>query len=201
MDARTLIFDFGGVLVEWDPRLVYRRLLDNDDAIARFFEEVGFFAWNLEQDRGRPWPEAVSQLCARFPHHRDLIRAYDERWEESIVGPIEGTVRILERLRAKNFPLVGLTNWSPAKFAQTRGRYEFFTLFDDIIVSGEIGLVKPDPAIFEWTLRRIGRTAPECIFIDDSHHNVNAAAAMGFDAIQFRSPTQLEEELRARGIL
>lgn len=198
---RTLIFDFGGVLVQWDPRLVYRRFIDDDEAIARFFDEVGFFAWNLEQDRGRPWSEAVSQLSARFPHHRDLIRAYDERWEESIVGPIEGTVRILERLHARNVPLVGLTNWSPEKFALTRGRYEFFTLFDDIIVSGEIGMVKPDPAIFEWTLRRIGRDASECSFIDDSRHNVDAAAAMGLDAIHFRSPAQLEEELQRRGIL
>jgi 2-haloacid dehalogenase len=200
MGITTVIFDFGGVVVQWDPRRIYRRFLDTEDEITRFFDEVGFAAWNLEQDRGRPWADAVSELSARFPHHQALIRAYDEHWEDSIAGPIEGTVQILQRLHASGYTLVGLTNWSADKFALTRSRYDLFSLFDEIIVSGEVGLVKPDTEIFDLMLRRIGRPAEECLFIDDSATNVEAAAAMGFATIRFGTPGQLEEELRIKGI-
>jgi 2-haloacid dehalogenase len=201
MTVRTIIFDFGNVVIGWDPRRVYRPLLGHDEAaIDQFFDEVAFSAWNLEQDRGRKWVEAVSELSARFPHRHDLIRAYDEQWEKSITGPIEGTVRILYRLHGAGYKLVGLTNWSAEKFHPTRLKHEFFEVFDDIVVSGDVGLVKPDPAIFELTLQRVGRRAEECLFIDDSATNVDAAAAIGFHTIRFESPEQLERELRAHGI-
>lgn len=196
----TIIFDFGGVVVQWDPRRVYRPLLEKEEDITRFFDEVGFAAWNLEQDRGRPWADAVSELSSRFPHHGQLIRAYDERWEDSIIGTIEGTVRIIEGLHASGYMLVGLTNWSADKFALTRRRYDVFSLFDEIVVSGEVGLVKPDSRIFEWMLHKIGRRREECLFIDDSAANVEAAASMGFATIRFESPAQLREELDKRGI-
>lgn len=191
----AIIFDFGGVVIGWDPRRIYRRFLASDEEITQFFEEVGFFAWNLEQDRGGPWPEAVETLCRRFPHRRELIQAFDALWEESITGPIEGTVRILHRLNEEGYRLIGLTNWSADKFRLTRPRYELFDLFEEIIVSGEVGCIKPEREIFELTLRRIGLKAEECVFIDDSPKNVEAAAAMGFRAILFSSPEQLEREL------
>lgn len=200
MRITTVIFDFGGVVVQWDPRRVYRPLLEKEEDITRFFDEVGFAAWNLEQDRGRPWADAVSELSSRFPHHEQLIRAYDERWEDSITGTIEGTVRIIERLHASGYMLVGLTNWSADKFALTRRRYDVFSLFDEIVVSGEVGLVKPDTRIFERMLRKIGRRPEECLFIDDSAANIEAAASMGFATIRFESPAQLREELDKRGI-
>lgn len=199
---RAIIFDFGGVVIRWDPRRIFRRSLGTDEAISAFFREVGFHEWNLEQDRGRRgWTEAVAELSARFPHRADLIRAYHERWEESIAGPIDGTVHILERLHAAGQRLVGLTNWSLEKFLLTRERFELFRLFDEIVVSGEVGWVKPEREIFDLTLERTGLRAEECIFIDDHPPNVAAAAALGFHAIRFTSPEQLEEELRREGVL
>lgn len=198
----AIIFDFGGVIIHWDPRRVYRRLLQTDEAIDAFFREVGFHEWNREQDRGlRPWSDAVAELSARFPHREPLIRAYHEEWEKSISGPIEGTVRIVERLRAAGYRLVGLTNWSLEKFLLTRDRYALFQLFDEIVVSGEVGTIKPEREIFDLTLRRIGCHAEECIFIDDHPPNVDAASALGFRAIRFTSPEQLEEELRGAGVM
>ena len=199
---RTIIFDFGGVVVHWDPRRVYRRFLQTDEAIDSFFREVGFYKWNAEQDRGaRTWNDAVATLSARFPQHRELISAYHEFWEDSIAGPIQETVRILERLRASGYRLVGLTNWSAEKFHLTRSRYDLFNLFDEIIVSGDVQVMKPERAIFELTLQKLEIRAEECLFVDDSKANVDAAAALGFQTIHFQSAQQLEEDLRDRGIL
>jgi 2-haloacid dehalogenase len=202
MAISTLIFDLGNVVIGWDPRRVYRRFLDTDEEIDRFLVEIGFSAWNLEQDRGgRSWADAVAELSGRFPHHRELIHAYHERWADSITGPIEGTVRILQRLRDAGYHLVALTNWSAEKFLETRGRYDVFALFDDIVVSGEVGLVKPDREIFELAIRRIGRGVEECLFIDDSETNVAAASTLGFRTIRFVSPEQLEKALEKEGIM
>jgi 2-haloacid dehalogenase len=202
LTPRAIIFDFGGVVVHWDPRRVYRRFLQTDEAIDEFFREVGFHRWNADQDRGgRTWDEAVAELSQNFPHRHELIRAYHDFWEDSIAGPIEETVRILERLRDSGYRLIGLSNWSAEKFALTRQRYDLFDLFDEIIVSGEVGIMKPEREIFDLTLHRLGLRADECLFIDDSARNVEAAAAIGFPTIHFQSPSQLESELQRRGIL
>lgn len=200
-DPLSPLVDFGGVVIGWDPRRVYRQFLITEEEITRFFNEVGFAAWNLELDRGRPWAKAVSDLSAKFPHRKELIRAYDEQWEESITGTIEGTVRIIERLRTGGFDLIGLTNWSADKFRITRPRYDVFELFHEIIVSGEVGLIKPDREIFDLTLEKASRRPEECVFIDDSKTNVDVAASMGFVAIHFQSPEQLEGELKELGVL
>ena len=200
MTISAIVFDFGNVLIGWDPRRVYRSVLRDDAEINHFFDEVGFSDWNLEQDRGRPWKDAVSELAARCPHRAELIRRYHENWRDSITGPIEGTVRILERLHRNGHRLIGLTNWSLETYRPTRQKYTLFELFDDIVVSGEVGLVKPDPAIFELTLQRIGRPASECLFIDDSEANVAGAAALGFHTIRFQSPEQLDADLKRFGI-
>jgi epoxide hydrolase-like predicted phosphatase len=197
----TIIFDLGNVVIGWDPYRVYRPLLESDEAIGAFFDEVGFAEWNVEQDRGRPWSEAVAELSSRFPHRRELIHAFYDRWDDSITGIIEGTVDIIRRLRDRGLQLIGLTNWSGETFARTRPRYDVFALFDDIVVSGAVGLIKPDPAIFDLTLKRAGRRPSECLFIDDSKVNVAAAAELGLDAILFESPPQLERALRSREIL
>jgi len=199
---RAIIFDFGGVVVHWDPRRVYRRFLQTDEAIDRFFREVGFHRWNADQDRGaRTWDEAVAELSSRFPYHRELISAYHEFWEDSIGGPIEETVRLMERLRAYGHRLVGLSNWSAEKFRLTQRRYDLFKLFDEIIISGDVKVMKPEREIFDITLRKLGLRADECLFVDDSQGNVDAAAAMGFHVIHFQSPSQLEADLRRLGLL
>jgi len=198
----AIVFDFGKVLVDWDPRYLYRKLFPDDDtAMERFLEEIDFMNWNLQQDAGRPFAEGVAELCGRFPGYCDLIQAYDERWEESLGGPIWPTVEVLSRLKEAGYPLYGLSNWSDEKFRLVCAQYPFFDWFDDILLSGTVRLVKPDERIFRLLLERIGRPAGECLLIDDSAPNVEAARALGFEVIHFQSAAQLEAELSRREIL
>ena len=198
---QAIIFDVGGVLLHWDPHRIYRRFFDQPRKIDRFLAEIDFAAWNAEQDRGRPFAQGVAELSSRFPQYAHLIRAYHEHWEDSIAGPIEGSVAILRALKRAAYPLYALSNWSAETYPRVRDRYDFFSLFDDIILSGEVGLSKPDPAIFSLTLRRIGRSANECLLIDDSEANVLAAEHMGIAVIHFKTPEQLRRELRGLHIL
>lgn len=192
----TIIFDFGGVLLDWDPHNLYRGFFDHDDQIDQFLAEINFSSWNMQQDKGRPFSQGVAELSAEFPHYSHLIRAYHENWEESIVGPIEGTVAILRRLKNAGYIIYGLSNWSAETFPLAYKKYDFFNLFDGIIISGEVKIVKPDPAIFELLLSKLGRPANECLLIDDSPTNVAQAQNMGFKVVLFRSPEQLEDELQ-----
>jgi 2-haloacid dehalogenase len=192
----ALIFDFGGVLVNWDPHRVFLKYFDNDEqAIDKFMEEINFPEWNLRQDKGYPFKQAVADISAQFPQYAHLIRAYDEEWEESITGVIPGTVELLHRLKAAGYPLYGLTNWNVEKFSIVRHKYAFFDLFDDILVSGEVKLIKPDPALFQLFLRKINRLPQECVMIDDTLKNIEAAQKMGFVSILFTTPENLETEL------
>lgn len=199
---RALIFDFGGVLVDWNPRYLYSKFFDGDEGgLQRFLDEIRFAEWNLQQDKGRPFAEGVAELSGRFPEYAELIQAYDQRWEESISGPIQPTVEILDELRGAGYPLYGLSNWSGEKFKLVRQNYEFFDWFEDILVSGEVKLVKPDERIFNLMLERIKHPAEECLLVDDSAANIQAAASLGFQTIHFRSPEQLRGELVQRGYL
>jgi 2-haloacid dehalogenase len=192
----AIIFDFGGVLVNWDPHQVFLKYFSNDiQAIDHFLTEINFPAWNLEQDRGHPFKQAVAELSAQFPQYAHLIRAYDVEWEESITGDIPGTVELLHRLKAAGYALYGLTNWNLGKYSIVRHKYAFFDLFDDIIVSGEVKLAKPDPAIFQLLLQKINRLPQDCLLIDDSPKNIEAAREMGFVSVLFTTPENLETEL------
>lgn len=198
----ALVFDYGGVLVDWDPRYLYRKILGSDEqAIENFLKEVRFFEWNVQQDAGRPFHQAIDEICSRYPQHCELIKAYDERYEESISGPIWPTVEILKELKRAGYPLFGLSNWPAEKFPPVRDRYEFFGWFEDIVISGEVGLAKPDPAIFHLILARIGRPAEECLYIDDAEANIVVARQLGFQTILFLSPEELRRELVELGIL
>ncbi len=137
------------MLIDWNPRYLYRELFAGDDAaVERFLKEIGFYEWNLKQDEGRPFDQAVAELCAQFPHYCALIQAYHDRYEETIRGPIWGTVEILRDLKDQGYPLHALSNWSVEKFALVRPRYPFFDWFETIVLSGEVKLAKPDPRIF-----------------------------------------------------
>ncbi len=197
MTIKAIIFDLGGVLLDWNPLALYQKHFPNlsDAEIRAFFEEVNFSAWNLEQDRGRPFDEGVADLSARFPHRAALIRAYHEHWPDCIGGSIDGTVRILERFSGNGLKMIGLTNFSSEKLALTRPKFPFFRHFDDVIVSSEVKLIKPDPAIYRLTLERINCQAGECVFVDDSLPNIEMARRLGLHAIHFRSPEQLQVEL------
>ncbi len=200
--APAIVFDFGGVLLDWNPRYLYRKLLDDDhEAVERFLNEVGFSEWNFRQDEGRPFAAAVAELSEQFPQHADLIRAYDERWEESIGGEIRPTVEILYALKRAGHSLYGLSNWSAETFRRIRHKHAFLDLFEAIVISGEVKVAKPDPRIYALLLDLVNRPAEECLFIDDSEANVAAASRLGFRTIRFVSPEQLAGELRRLGLL
>jgi 2-haloacid dehalogenase len=197
----AIIFDFGGVLMDWNAHYLYDKLLDDPADLERFFNEISFHNWNLEMDRGRSFAESVTELSSQFPQYADLIRAFDERWEETLGGPIQSTVEILQALKVRGYDLYGLTNWSAEKYEITRHKYPFFDLFDDIVVSGIVKLVKPDPRIFTLMLEKADRPAAECLLIDDSEANTIAARRLGFKTIHFKSAEQLGMELSCLGIL
>lgn len=200
-DNPIIVFDFGGVLLDWNPRYLYRKLFDDDEAMETFLAEVDFYAWNHRQDMGRPFSEGVAELSARYPHRASLIAAFADRWDESITGPIPGTVEILKTLKSQEYPLYGLTNWSAETFYRIRHKHEFLDWFEEIVVSGDVGLAKPDPAIYQILLQRAQAPAERCLFIDDSATNIAAADELGFMTIHFQSPEQLAGDLVQRGLL
>ena len=199
--TRTVIFDIGGVLIDWNPKHLYSKLLQDDTAIEAFLREIGFDEWNRQLDAGGLWEPAIAELVARHPHHKALIEAAHQRWHEMLPGEIPGTVAILERLSEQGVPLYAITNYSTEKWAETRTRFPFFAHFRDIVVSGDEKMLKPDLAIFRLCLQRNRLDADGCIFIDDVPRNVAAAKSAGIDAILFETPEKLADDLTARGLL
>jgi 2-haloacid dehalogenase len=197
----VIVFDLGGVLIDWNPRHLYRKLFNDDAQMEWFLEKVCHQAWNLEQDRGRTFADAIEEAVLRHPNQRAMIEAYHARWEEMIAGEIAGSVAILEELAEAGYELHALTNWSAETFPIGRARFAFLERFGTILVSGDERLVKPDARIFQLLLERIAHPAQRCIYIDDSAPNVAAAAALGFDAIRFTSPPALRAALVGRGLL
>lgn len=193
--TKTLIFDIGGVLLDWNPRYLYRKLFEDEADMENFLTEVCSPEWNLKQDAGRSFAEATEELVQLYPDQASLIRAFDERWLETISGPIEATVNIVSRLQKNGYALYGLSNWSAEKFLVARHQFSFLSLFKDIVVSGEVKLIKPNPEIYYLLLERISKQAEECLFIDDSKANIDAAKKLGFHTIHFRDPKQLKREL------
>ena len=199
---KAVVFDFGGVLIGWDPRNLYTRYFpDEPQAMEDFLAEISFMDWNAQQDKGRPFAEAVASLAKQFPQHANLINAYQENWRESITGIIDGTVELLWKLKKTGISLYGLSNWSTETFSMVRNEFEFFNLFDEILLSGEVKLIKPEPEIFELFLQRIEKSANECLFIDDSEPNIITARKLGFDTVHFISPEHLKNELEVRQLL
>lgn len=200
MSIDTVVFDVGNVLIRWDPRFLYRKLFAEEAAMERFLGEVCTEAWNLEQDRGRPWADALAERIALFPRQEALIRAYSDRWHEMVPGEVEGTPAILQSLVGAGVPTYAITNFSTEKFAEAQARFPFLQAFLDVVVSGQERLVKPDPAIYRVLLDRNGLTPGNCLFIDDSERNVRAAEAVGMPAHHFRDAATLARELRQLGL-
>lgn len=199
---RAIIFDFGNVFVGWDARKLYQRFFPTPQAVDNFLKEINFMEWNAQQDAGMSFQEGVADLSKKFPQYAELIQAYDTYWEESLTDTYDETIEIAQQLKQNGFPLYMITNFSAEKFPIARKKYPFVDeLFDDIIVSGEHRLLKPDPAIYQFTLSRINYKASECIFIDDSLPNIESANALGFYTIHYQSPTQLKQELNKLSIL
>ena len=198
----AVVFDLGGVLLDWNPRHLYRRLFGEDvEGMERFLAEVVSPDWNARQDAGRSWDEATAEAIASHPGHAALIRAYSERWEEMLGEAFTDSVAILDELRDTGLRLFALTNWSQFTFPYALARYPFLRWFEDIVVSGREGVAKPDPSIFKLLLSRYRIEASRSVFIDDTPKNVQAASLLGFHAIHFCSALQLRRDLASLGLL
>ncbi len=198
----TIIFDLGGVLIDWNPEYVYLDVFDGDrEKMQWFFDNVCTHDWNENQDAGYPLAKAAEERVALFPEHEELIRIFYGRWEEMLGGPIEGTVEILKKLvNNKQFKVVALTNWSHETFPIALKTFDFLHWFEGILVSGEEQTRKPFKEIYELTLNRFNIEAEHAIFIDDNLRNIDAAKEMGINTIHFKNPEALEIELKSFGI-
>ncbi len=196
----TIIFDFGGVLVDWNPRYVFRDYFQNDEKMEAFLGEICTDEWNIEQDRGRSLEEATELLVAQHPTWEKEIRMYYGEWETMLHDAIWETVDILYELK-KRYKMYGLTNWSAETFPIALKRFEFFQVFEGILVSGEEKLIKPDMKIFELMMEKFKLNPKNCLFIDDNLKNVEASRKFGILTIHYKNPEDLREELVAKGIL
>ena len=196
----TVVFDVGNVLLRWDPRNLYRRIFPDEAEMEWFLGNVCTHEWNVEQDRGRDWDEAVALLVKDHPKHENAIRAFHERWTETVSGVFEQNVSLLLQLREAKVPNDCITNFSAPKFILAQQRFPFLASFDGVIVSGDERLLKPDPAIYRLLLDRYGLDAEDCVFIDDSRANIEAARGVGMHAIHYPDEqVDLAAELRRHG--
>lgn len=198
----VVVFDLGGVLLDWNPRHLYRKLFAGDEAaMERFLADVCSGEWNAQQDAGRPFADAVAALMPRHAAQRALIEAWRDRFGEMIPGTLDETVAVAAELKARGVPLYALTNWSHETFPAQARRFECLSWFDGIVVSGAERVMKPDPRIFEILLARYGIDPATAVFIDDNPGNARAAAALGLHGIHFRSAAGLRRELATLGLL
>lgn len=201
MGARAVIFDVGNVLYEWSPRFLYERLIEDDRALDAFLRDVVTHDWHFQHDAGRAFAETSAELIAEFPEHEALIAAWGPRFDETLKGPVPGMLELVRELDAAGVPLYAITNFSGEFFVPFRAlRAEIFDRFRDIVVSGDEKLIKPDPAIYTLALDRFGLAAGEAAFIDDNLANINAALAMGINAIQFINASETRRALAALGV-
>lgn len=199
---KTIIFDLGNVLIDWNPAYVFDKLIEDEEKRNHFFENICTSDWNEEQDAGRPIKQATEELIAKHPEWKEAIEAFYGRWEEMLGGPIEETVEILRQLKENgSYKIYALTNWSAETFPIALERYDFLHWFDGRVVSGEEKMRKPNPLFYQLLLDRYQLKAKETLFIDDSVRNTNAAEKFGIKTVVFQSPQQLRENLKILKIL
>lgn len=197
-----VVFDLGGVLIDWNPRHLYRKLFGKDEAaMEAFLATVCTQQWNERQDAGRSFAEAAALLCAQHPQHAGLIEAYGARFDEMMKGPIDGSVTILKALHGRGVPLYALSNWSAETYPLAAKRFGFLGLFRGMVISGEVGVTKPDPRIFRILLERHRIEPAEVVYIDDNTRNAEAARTLGIHGIHFTDPDKLRCELEGLRLL
>lgn len=200
MAMHTVVFDLGGVLVDWNPRYLLRKVMPGQEAeMETILADVLNHDWNLARDAGDSWPQAMAALEAQYPQWTDIFRTYDERWAETLGGAHEDTVEVLRELKAAGTPLLALSNWSAEKFPLAEARFDWLELFDGVIVSGRIKMIKPDAEIFEYLLDTYDLKAADAFFIDDNEPNVISARTLGIHAHHFSGTAALREDLAASG--
>ncbi|AKH93676.1 HAD family hydrolase [Elizabethkingia anophelis] len=195
MIIKNIIFDFGGVLMDWNPKYLYQNVFNSEEEMDFFLDNIATLKWNAEQDRGRSFQEATEILQNQYPEFSKEIALYYSQWPVMLKGTIEENVSILRNLHGR-YQLYGLTNWSAESFPYAYKNYDFFSLFNGIVVSGEEKLIKPDERIYELLLNRYNLNASECLFIDDNYENIRTAQAMDFNTIHLTPHTNLKEELQ-----
>lgn len=188
---KGVVWDVGNVIVRWDPRTLYSKIFPDPAARDDFLERVCTLAWHVETDRGLPPAENTARLVARFPEHEPHIRAWWDRWDEMFSGVIDETVEVIETLAERGVPQFGLTNMARETWPQVRAMTPAFERFDYVLVSGEHGLIKPDPAIFHLLCEKAGMAPHDLVFVDDSARNIEAAQALGFQTCHFTGPDAL----------
>lgn len=196
----NVVFDLGGVLIDWNPRYLFRKVFTNQEEMEWFLANICTYEWNMQQDAGKLFSVATRELQEKFPEYSDKIALYYGRWEEMLGGEIKGTVEIFRRLKSAGMPLYALTNWSHEAFPVAYNRYGFMKEFDGLVVSGYEKLLKPDHAIYRVLMKRYNINPADSVYIDDNKPNADAAAELGFNAIHFQSPEQLRVELTRLGL-
>ena len=199
--VEAVVFDVGRVLFEWDLRHLFRKLITDPDELEWFVANVITPEWHYDHDRGRMIADTIPERIALFPEHEDLIRAFAERFNETLPGPVPGSLELVEALHARGVPLHAITNFSADFWPPFRATQPVFDRFRDIVVSGAEKLAKPDPAIFALAARRFGHPPGAMLFIDDNEANVAAAIAAGWQAHHFTSAERLAADLRGRGLI
>lgn len=194
---KTVIFDLGGVLIDWNPRYFYRSVFNDDKKMEDFLSKCCNSEWIVKMDAGLSVRENIARGQKACPQYAEQLALYDEGWHHMFGGAIEGTVEILKDLKKDSTPLYALTNWSAEKFPWAKEHFPFLNLFEGIVVSGEEKLIKPDPEIYKRLLNRYNLNAEDCVFIDDNAANAEAARALGMAAVRFTSPEKLKQELAA----
>ena len=198
----TVVFDLGGVLVDWDPRYLLRKVMPGREAeMETILADVLNHEWNLERDTGDSWPDAMERLKVQYPQWADIFELYDRRWGETLGGANEDTVAVLRELKDAGIPLLALSNWSAEKFPEAEARYDWLSWFDGIVVSGRVHLIKPERGIFDYLLETYGRATEDIYFIDDHEPNVVAARSYGIRSHHFLGAAGLRDELVAEGFL
>lgn len=197
---KHIIFDFGGVLIDWNPVYLYSKEFASESDMNYFLNNICTPEWNIQQDAGRPLAEATAILQKKHPEHSEMIGLYYGQWEKMLGGLIEDNERVLRMLKPK-YPIYGLTNWSAETITIAYERYDFFQLLDGIVVSGDEKLIKPDPKLYQVLLDRYNLKANESLFIDDNLKNIETARQMGFHTIHFTEQTDLEKEVKDRLLL
>lgn len=201
MAIKNIIFDFGGVVMDWNPRYFFKDYFNNDEKMEYFLKNITTDEWNIEQDRGRTLAEGTAIQVANFPEWEKEIRAYYDNWTTMLKSEIADNVAVLRKLEHSEYELFGLTNWSAETFPYAVKNYDFFSIFKGkIVVSGTEKLIKPNPEIWQVLLNRYQIKAEESVFIDDNFKNIEVAKSLGFICIHIKEDTDLEKELRDLGI-
>jgi 2-haloacid dehalogenase len=196
------VFDLGGVLIDWNPRYLYRKLFEGDDrAMEHFLATVCTSSWNAQQDAGRTLAEACAALTSIHPDQSQLIDAWRHRYEEMLGGPIHGTVDLLTELRSRGVPLYALSNWSAETYPTAFRRFDFLQWFRGVLLSGEARLLKPDPRFFKLFFQTFSIDPTQAIYIDDLQPNVETATNLGMHGILFTTPQALRKELETLGFI